>query len=101
MPPSDSPRLVGQQTSDKVPGEDLTGVAPVVATRAPRARMVRMNIGQTPDWDKIADDKVLEAWTASGGDVHEMAALLSGLDGQGNATFADVPGVPLFNLFRF
>ena len=54
--------------------EEVAGAAPAPA---PRARMVRMRVGQTPDWDKIDSDKVLEAWTASGGDVQQMAAILS------------------------
>jgi hypothetical protein len=53
----------------------------------PRPRVVRTRAGEAPDWDKIDSDKVLDAWTESGGDVRAMAALLAGQDpGAGGAT---------------
>jgi hypothetical protein len=89
-PAGDSPRPVQYKSNEVQPHATTPS-----ATPGPRARMVRMSVGQTPDWDTIASDKVLEAWTTSGGDVHQMAARLSGLDATSYANFEGTAGAVL------
>jgi hypothetical protein len=88
--PDDAPKSADTQGMlGEVIQESSEGI-----TAALRPCMVRMRVGQTPDWDKIETERVLEAWTASEGDLHQMAALLSGVDGDdSDAKREDTTGV--------